>query len=285
MLNDINIKIIYYDHKASNLFPDAAFTGGIVIIYRDAEEEFGKTGVFTPFKELNTILTKVSSRESESIIDLMTGRGVYRLTAVAINEFPKIVDLQSRGHSRDIGTSAFRLLNDVVLFESKPTDTRDYVLILGLAGSNRSYRWIRSDFISTPYGFDKYKVAIPKANGSGAVGEVVPTPLIGEPLVLGPLEGFTETFISIGAFDTEEEAQNCLNYVKTKFARIMLGVLKVTQDNPRDKWSKVPLQDFTPESDIDWTQTIAEIDRQLYAKYGLDETEIAFIEEKIRAME
>ncbi|MPM87475.1 hypothetical protein SDC9_134571 [bioreactor metagenome] len=65
----------------------------------------------------------------------------------------------------------------------------------------------------------------------------------------------------------------------------MLGILKVTQDNPRDKWSKVPLQDFTPQSNIDWTQTITNIDRQLYAKYGLDEKEINFIEEKVKAMD
>jgi len=52
-----------------------------------------------------------------------------------------------------------------------------------------------------------------------------------------------------------------------------------------ETWSKVPMQDFTPQSDIDWTKSIPEIDRQLYAKYGLDEQEIAFIEEKVKAME
>ena len=97
--------------------------------------------------------------------------------------------------------------------------------------------------------------------------------------------GFTETFISIGAFDEELEAQNCLKYVKSKFARTMLGILKVTQHNPREKWIYVPLQDFTPQSDIDWTKSIPEIDQQLYAKYGLDEKEIAFIEENVKAME
>ena len=100
-----------------------------------------------------------------------------------------------------------------------------------------------------------------------------------------PLIGFTETFISIGAFDNEIEAQNCLKYVKSKFARTMLGVLKVTQDNPRDKWSKVPLQDFTLQSDIEWTQSIKSIDQQLYKKYGLDQNEIDFIENKVQAMD
>ena len=52
--------------------------------------------------------------------------------------------------------------------------------------------------MNNPFNFDKYKIIIPKANGSGAIGEVLSTPLIGEPLI-----GHTETFISIGAFDTE----------------------------------------------------------------------------------
>jgi len=49
--------------------------------------------------------------------------------------------------------------------------------------------------------------------------------------------------------------------------------------------SKVPLQDFIPSSDIDWTKSIPEIDQQLYAKYELDQTEIEFIETKVKEME
>jgi len=60
-------------------------------------------------------------------------------------------------------------------------------------------------------------------------------------------------------------------YIKTKFARVLLVALKITQHNSRATWAKVHLQDFTLQSDIDWTQSIPDIDRQLYAKYGLDE--------------
>jgi type II restriction enzyme len=38
-------------------------------------------------------------------------------------------------------------------------------------------------------------------------------------------------------------------------------------------------------SDIDWAQSIGDIDKQLYAKYGLDENEIEFIETHVKAME
>ena len=86
-------------------------------------------------------------------------------------------------------------------------------------------------------------------------------------------------------FDTENEAENSLKYIKTKFARTMLGILKITQDNPIDTWRFVPLQDFSPQSDIDWTRSIPEIDQQLYAKYGLSPEEIKFIESHVKEME
>lgn len=65
----------------------------------------------------------------------------------------------------------------------------------------------------------------------------------------------------------------------------MLGVLKVTQDNNRATWAMVPMQDFTSNSDIDWTKSIPEIDQQLYKKYGLSDDEINFIETKVQAMD
>ncbi len=64
----------------------------------------------------------------------------------------------------------------------------------------------------------------------------------------------------------------------------MLGILKVTQHNPGSKWVYVPLQDFTSSSDIDWSKSIAEIDEQLFDKYGLDEPERNFIRTKVKEM-
>ena len=65
----------------------------------------------------------------------------------------------------------------------------------------------------------------------------------------------------------------------------MLGILKITQDNTKETWRKVPIQDFTPNSDIDWSQSIENIDQQLYKKYDLSQDEIDFIESKVRAMD
>ena len=95
----------------------------------------------------------------------------------------------------------------------------------------------------------------------------------------------TETFISFGAFETEEEAENLAAYVRAKFTRAMLSLLRITQDNTVAKWAYVPLQDFTSTSDIDWTQSVADVDKQLYAKYGLDDKEIQFIESHVKEMD
>ena len=65
----------------------------------------------------------------------------------------------------------------------------------------------------------------------------------------------------------------------------LLGMLKITQLNNKPTWKYVPIQDFTENSDIDWSVSISEIDKQLYKKYGLDAKEIAFIEEKVKEME
>lgn len=145
--------------------------------------------------------------------------------------------------------------------------------------AKRVIKWIKREYIKEPENFEHYKIFVPAANGSGALGEVLSTPVIGQPVI-----GHTQTFISIGCFDTEFEANALLKYVKSKFARTMLGILKITQHNPAPKWKYVPLQDFTPASDIDWSKSIPEIDRQLYAKYGLDEKEIAFIESHVKEM-
>lgn len=147
--------------------------------------------------------------------------------------------------------------------------------MLGLINNERVWRYLpRRYFDMSHENILKYKVLVPRSNGSGALGEVLSTPLI----------GYTQTFIGIGAFDTKEEANAAFKYIKSKFARTMLGVLKITQDNNRSTWSEVPIQDFTTSSDIDWSQSISNIDQQLYRKYGLSLDEIDFIESKVQEM-
>ena len=119
---------------------------------------------------------------------------------------------------------------------------------------------------NNPY-LDTFNVMIPESNGSGAFETLV------APVLAAPGEGLSDTFISMGMFATQEKAEHLRKYIKTKFARALLGVKKVTQHNPKATWEYVPMQDFTDASDIDWTSAICEIDAFLYRKYALTEEE------------
>ena len=172
-----------------------------------------------------------------------------------------------------------------LFFSEIPKDGHDYIGMMGLLDSERTIRYIRKDYIRDSSGtLDKWNVLVSKANGaSGTLGEISAR-MISRPTVIGNGIGYTQTFIAIGKFETEVEARNAEKYVLSKFARAMLGVLKITQDCPGPKWAYVPLQDFTPSSDIDWSKTVAEIDEQLFDKYGLDEQERNFIRTKVKEM-
>lgn len=103
--------------------------------------------------------------------------------------------------------------------------------------------------------------------------------------ILRPGEICTETYLVLDALGTEEEANALFKYMKTQLVRFLIAQLAATQHLSKDKFAFVPLQDFTSSSDIDWSKPVADIDRQLYKKYGLTDEETAFIERTIKPME
>lgn len=276
MLNDDSFKVLYYTPDSASIFPGKDIKGGIAITYRDSNKNYGAIKNFTPFEELNSIMKKVGRLKEESLSEVVSNRGIYKYSKKAYEEEPD--ELKKTADAR-IAPSSFERMPELFKDED-PLDGHQYVQIYGLLNSKRVNKWFRIDYIKDVDNLHKYKVMIPKANGSGTFGEVLSMPIIGSPLI-----GFTETFISIGETDSKEEAEYTLKYIKTKFARTMLGVLKVTQNNAKPTWKYVPMQDFTNKSDIDWSKSIPEIDQQLYKKYGLSQEEIDFIEKNVKEME
>lgn len=276
MLNNQHVKVSFFEQKSGNVFPGTDIKGGVAVTYYDTEQEFEPIEVFVPFIEMNSIRKKVIKKNFESIDQFVTNRGSYRYSDLIYTDFP---NLMKRVSDRRVASNAFEKLPEL-FFDVKPEDGNEYIKIYGRFNNERVYKWFRKDYVTCPSNFEKYKIILPKANGSGAIGEVLSTPVIGYPVI-----GYTETFISVGEFNSLEEAEACLKYIKSKFLRTMLGVLKITQDNTKAVWHYIPLQDFTVNSDIDWTQSVADIDRQLYQKYGLSPEEIAFIETHVREMD
>lgn len=266
MLNDKHLSVPMYEADSGKVFSGVDIKGGVCITLWDKNNPSGGLGgQFFAFEELRTILEKTGGTGLDSIVSTAGGSPTIRYE-----------DKLGRKRSY-FRTSAFFDLPHVF---SEDRNKEHPIKIVGLErGNKRSERYVSQDMLRDP-NLRKWKVFLPESNGSGVIGEVMSTPLVGEPLV-----GCTESFIQIGAFDNETEAQNCMKYIKTKFCRALLGTLKITQHNPKSTWRNVPLQDFTAQSDIDWTQSVEKIDKQLYKKYGLSEKEVDFIETHVKAME
>lgn len=281
MLNDQHLKVPYFEYDSKEVFANILIPGGIAITYRDKNQDYGKIETFIPHKELKSILIKVSNLKQDTLNKIIYNQSRFDLNEL-YDDYPEYKNIIGNdGRDKRLRQIIMERLDIFTLKQKREDDIK----ILGLINRERVYRYIPKKYIEYIDWLNKYKVFVPAANGSGAIGEVDSTPLIGAPVLGLPGEGMTQTFIGIGSFSSKGEAKNLLKYIKTKFARTMLGVLKVTQGNNRDTWKKVPTQDFTPNSDIDWSKSIAEIDQQLYKKYGLDEEEINFIESNVKGME
>lgn len=125
---------------------------------------------------------------------------------------------------------------------------------------------------------DKHKVFIPEVGGSGNDSKI-----LGDPEYAAPNSVCSQSYL-YAAFNSEMEAQNFIKYIRTRFLRILVSSIKITQHATSRVYRYVPIQDFTEESDIDWSKSVAEIDQQLYAKYKLSDKEISFIESMIKPM-
>lgn len=271
MLNDEHYKVVKYWSNSADIFPTVDIKGGVAVTYWDKTKSFGKIGVFVSYPELRTILEKVLKRNEKALSIIMNPQNKYNFENL-YRDYPHYKNIiGSDGMDKRLRPNAFDKLDIFSVTQKEKNDLG----IHGLIKNKRVIRYVPQQYIEKSIDLDKFKVLVPKANGSGAIGEVLSTPLI----------GYTGSFIGIGAFNTKDEAENAMKYIKTRFARTLLGTLKVTQDNPIDTWTNVPLQDFTANSDIDWTQSIPDIDKQLYKKYNLSPEEITFIESKIKAME
>lgn len=279
MLEDKHFGICEFWNKSVSLFDETDIKGGIVISLRDKKVEKGAIGLFTPYQELNAIVQSVcKDKKFKSMSDIVVSRTAYRFTDLMHKEHPEAMSQLSNGHPYDVSTNIFERLPQV-FFGEKPNDCNEYIRIIGRIDNARIMKYVRRDYIREVENLDGYKVFMAKANGTGAYGETLTPPIVGEPAV-----GNTESFISIGNFCTGSEASALMKYISTKFVRALLGALKTTQDITPEKWKFVPQQDFSEASDIDWSLSVEDIDALLYKKYNLTDTEIRFINEKVQAM-
>ena len=277
MLSDEHLKVSYYSNNCKDVLPDVGFKGGVAVTLRSTNKVYGEIGFYSEQQEVNSIFRKVWSTDKKcsSLADIVHLQNKFNLSEL-YKDYPEYRDIiGSGGKEKRLTTNIFTQLD---IFSQETMSSND-VCVLGLIDNKRITRYISAKYLENHANTFSYKVVLPKSNGTGAFGEALSTPIVSAPQM-----GYTQSFIGFGSFTNQKEAEAALKYLKTKFARTLLGVLKVTQDNNKEVWKYVPLQDFTSNSDINWDVSVAEIDKQLFVKYNLTTEEIAFVESEVVPM-
>lgn len=282
MLDDSHLKVLRYEPDATNVFSGMDIKGGVAITYRDSHGVYGPIGTFTAYPELNSIIKRVKSTEegAPNLASIFASQRLYKLSDLffeAHGDEENVKALLDSGTRTKILSSFMEKMPHIFL--TQPGDD-SCIRVLGRIGGKRQWRYVLRAYVRPNDYLDAYKLFIPEANGSGVYGET-----LAEPVVAKPGEGSSDTFLNAGPFSSEKEAINLCRYYKTRFFRALLGAKKATQHSPAQVWETIPLQDFTSQSDIDWSVSIEDIDRQLYRKYELTDEEIDFIETHVKEME
>ena len=280
MINDCRIQTLYDYADAKACFTNVDIKGGVCYFLWNRDYN-GKCRIVSHAGSGEVITSERLLNEGNDDVYIRNPQLVVikaKVDAKADGSFESIVS------SRKPFGLATDFFNDPSKY-SMPSIYKDPVSgngyrILGLYETKRTFRYIPASYpLSQRQGLLNYKVFIPNSYGTGEMGE---GPV--DPVVAVPGDLCTETFLMIGEYGTRQEAVNTIKYIKTKFFRCLMGIRKNTQHAPRSVFRFVPLQDFTSSSDIDWSASVADIDRQLYDKYELTADERAFIERMIKPM-
>lgn len=258
MLNDRHIRIIHDFPEASDCFSGVQIKGGVCYFLWD-KDHAGDCAVIT--------------HHNDQICDpcvrplLEDGCDIFIRYNIAVDILQKV---KAKSEST----------MEPLVSSQKPFGLRTYVhgssspkpdSIVLYENEGRSYI-SRNEVTRFHDWIDAHKVFIPAA-GSGS--DAFPHPILGRPFYGEPGSASTETYCVIGPFESKEICMNVISYIKTKFFRFLVMLMKPTQHAPAKVYGFVPVQDFSKL----WT------DDDLYAKYGLTDEEIAFIDSMIKPME
>ena len=281
MINDNSLSKIFDYANAQVCFPNIHIDGGICYFLWD-KDHTGAVGYF--YQDLdgyNYISNRsLKSNFSDTVIRDARQITIIEKTGSLSNEkFNNIVSTRNPyGLYADLFNSPDKYNNIIWTNENDPASVKVYGVKGIKGGAKRVVGFIDNNCLVKSKGLKAYKLFFSKA--------YMTTSTIPPEIILAkPNEVCTETFLQIGPFKAKNEAENCLKYIYTKFLRALLFFNRSSLNISTETFNLIPLQDFTDKSDIDWSKSISEIDKQLYKKYNLTEEEINFIESKIKPME
>lgn len=272
MLSDDRLRSIDDYLSAADVFPGVGLKGGVCYFLWDRDDP-GLCRVSTHFKDWPVSSTNRPLLEDGIDVFVRFNEGISILKkVVAVETESSSTHIMPESARFDRLVSARKPFGLETTFKGKRTKGADDVLIHRNGGTGYV---ARSSISSGAHFIDKWKIFTGRAapgtgNRDTYPHRVISTPFIGEPGAIS-----SETYLCIGPFDSKNESESVLSYLSCRLTRFLILLHKPSQDTTRKVYTFVPTQDWTRK----WT------DEDLYAKYSLSDSEIAFIEKIVRPMD
>ena len=272
MLTDDRLRSIDDYLTASEVFSGIGLKGGVCFFLWDRDNP-GLCRVTTHFKDeiLSTSTRPLLEEGIDVFIRFNQGLSILKKVAAIESGQTQTLLLPKKKRFEQLVSSRKPFALDTK-FKGKSTKSDDDVLVYQNGGTGYAPR----NSISTGVELiDKWKIYVCRAapgtgNRDTYPHKILSTPFIGEP---GSIS--SETYLCLGPFDSKSEAESALSYLSCRLTRFLILLHKPSQDTTRKVYTFVPIQDWTKR----WT------DEMLYAKYGISDDEIAFIEKLVRPMD
>ena len=272
MLSDNRLRSIDDYLSASDVFPGVGLKGGVCYFLWDRDNP-GLCRVTTHFKDVQPSTASRQLLEEGLDVFIRFNEGLSILKKVVAVETGQSDSLSLPENKRfDRMVSSRKPFGIDTTFKGKVTKGADDLLVYQNGGTG----YVARSSISTGVHFiDTWKVYIGRAapgtgNRDTYPHRIISTPFIGEP---GSIS--SETYLCIGPLDSKSQAESVLSYLSCRLTRLLILLHKPSQDTTRKVYTFVPTRDWTKQ----WT------DDDLYAKYGISASEIAFIETFVRPMD
>ena len=277
MLNDNTMKELHDFLTPEDVFPNTNNRGGVCHFIND----FSKTD-----SEVTVVTHKdnhVISRIKRNL--LIDGVDIFIRDSIAVCIIKKIFnECYDENFSSMVSTrKPFGIESNIIktdIFKQSCDNLNEPIICIG---KNKCIGYIEKKHVKTHEDWiDKWKVYVPRANNLGTeLNDDNLNSFVGEPNSI-----CTESYIVVGAgtINDKNSAINVSKYLTTKFVRFMHKQAKASQDASSKTYRFIPIEDFTSESDIDWSKSINEIDEQLFDKYGLSMEERKHIKSSIKDM-
>ncbi|MBY0123189.1 Eco57I restriction-modification methylase domain-containing protein [Bacillus sp. S/N-304-OC-R1] len=279
MINDIHLRELHDWLTPEDIFPNTNIRGGVCYFLWDKNYDNRQNFTRVVTHENNAVIDDVvrPMKIEGANIFVRDGKSVPILAKVFADENTEIM-LSYISPLRPFGFRGYFTKDEK--FRPTSSGLSDPIICYG---KGKAVGYLERDEVTVrPEWIDVWKLYTPRANNIGTeLNDDNLNTFVGEPKTI-----CTESYLVIGAEAGLDEAscKNLSTYLTTRFSRYLHSLAKGSQDATSRTFRFVPIQDFSNDSDIDWSVSVQEVDNQLYKKYGLSDEEINHIERRIKAM-